>query len=105
MLFILYNKKGEIVEATDHGNIEIDTTQILREQPTLEILEITREKYQEITGKLEHYRITSGEIVQKSVTEIVGIKKVKDDWERDNTITGLRQQIAELSIKVAKIVK
>lgn len=97
MRFILYNKEtGFIKCAENHGTTLLNVDEIKRNNPGLEFKEISEEECVRIASDLTLFSVKSGIISEKSVKEIKAVEKQREDWRRDNTIPGLREQIKNL---------
>ena len=102
-IYLLYNKKGEIIESADAGyGFKFTPEEIKFNHPDKEILEITEEEYNKIKEKQHYFKIVNKKIKEKSKIEKEIIEKRFKEWCRNHTFEGLREQIEELRKIIVK---
>jgi len=96
-IYALIDEKGNIFEVGDAGfNFFFDIKEIELNHPDKKVIELTEEDKIRIENQLEYFIYTNGKIEEKSYAEKKKIERIKKDWERYNTIEGLREQIKKI---------
>jgi len=79
-------------EAPNNWNQE----EIKRAHPDASVVELSKSEYMLIKDDLAMYQYNGNKIVPKSKSEQLAIKQQRNDWARNHTLQGLREQIEEL---------
>lgn len=104
MQFILYRQSDGFIKcAEDHGETPfLNIEEIKRNNPGLEFVQISKDDYEMIHADLIQFRMDGQKITKKPKVEIDAIIKERDDWKKDNTISGLRDQVKDIKSRITK---